>query len=68
MSEAFILNGRYRLTTELGTGGMAVVYRAIDLELGRQVAVKLLRESYANDAAFVARFQQEARAAASGTP
>jgi len=65
MSEAFILNGRYRLTVELGSGGMAVVYKAIDLELGRQVAVKLLREGYANDGAFLARFQQEARAAAS---
>lgn len=65
MSEAFILNGRYRLTVELGSGGMAVVYKAIDLELGRQVAVKLLREGYANDDAFLVRFQREARAAAS---
>ena len=65
MSEAFILNDRYRLTVELGSGGMAVVYKAIDLELGRQVAVKLLREGYADDTSFLTRFQQEARAAAS---
>jgi serine/threonine-protein kinase len=64
MSESFILNRRYRLTEELGSGGMAVVYKAVDLELGRQVAVKLLRERYASDDAFLARFQQEARAAA----
>ena len=65
MSEAFVLNDRYRVTAELGSGGMAVVYKAIDLELGRQVAVKLLREGYADDNAFLVRFQQEARAAAS---
>jgi serine/threonine-protein kinase len=44
---------------------MAVVYRAVDTLLQRQVAVKVLRESYAGDPAFLARFQREAQASAS---
>jgi len=60
-----VLNGRYRLTALLGEGGMAMVYEAEDLLLGRRVAVKLLREQYASDEGFLTRFQREARAAAS---
>ncbi len=59
-----VLNGRYSLSALLGEGGMAVVYEAEDLLLGRKVAVKLLREQFAADAGFLARFQREARAAA----
>lgn len=44
---------------------MAVVYEAKDLLLGRKVAIKVLREQFASDAGFLARFQREARAAAS---
>src|SRR5918999_937219 len=60
-----VLGGRYRLVELLGEGGMATIYRAHDERLGRDVAVKLLRPEYGRDAAFVARFRQEAQSAAS---
>ncbi len=62
--EGTLLNGRYRLLELLGSGGMAVVYKGVDTVLHRPVAVKILREAYAGDPAFLARFQREARAAA----
>ncbi len=58
------LNERYQVHERIGEGGMALVYRATDLRLNRQVAVKMLRPQYAGDPEFVARFEQEARAAA----
>ncbi len=62
--ESVLLNDRYRLLELVGSGGMAVVYRGVDTLLRRQVAVKVLREGFASDPAFLARFQREARAAA----
>lgn len=59
-----LLNQRYKLVGPLGAGGMALVYKAQDLSLGRLVAVKILRETLIHDPEFLARFQQEARAAA----
>ena len=56
--------GRYRLERPLGHGGMATVYLAQDEELHRPVAIKLLAENLAGDAAFRERFLREARLAA----
>jgi serine/threonine protein kinase len=64
MDEPVILNNRYRLEERLGSGGMAMVYRARDLTLERDVAIKLLRENFSKDPAFQDRFRQEAKAAA----
>ena len=59
------LGGRYRLIELLGQGGMATIFRAMDTQLGRDVAVKLLRPEYLRDPDFSSRFRQEAQAAAS---
>jgi eukaryotic-like serine/threonine-protein kinase len=55
-----LLAGRYQLLEELDTGGMASVWKGHDQVLGRDVAIKLLREELAADAKFAARFRQEA--------
>ena len=60
-----LINKRYALRDLLGAGGMAKVYLAHDKLLGRDVALKVLREQYAEDKGFVGRFEREARAAAS---
>ena len=59
-----LLGGRYRVQSTLGTGGMAVVYRAEDAILGRTVALKTLHRRYAEVPSFRRRFRQEARAMA----
>jgi serine/threonine-protein kinase len=58
-----LISGRYRLIAPLGEGGMATIWRAIDQQLDREVAVKLLRPQFSADAGFAARFKQEARSA-----
>ncbi len=58
------LQVEYELLEELGRGGMAIVYRARERQLEREVAIKVLPFSLAFDAEFVERFQREARTAA----
>ncbi|MFF9218286.1 protein kinase domain-containing protein [Streptomyces viridosporus] len=57
-------DGRYRLTHRLGRGGMAEVFAAEDVRLGRTVAVKLLRSDLAEDPTSKARFTREAQSVA----
>jgi serine/threonine-protein kinase len=64
MQENQVLKERYRLEERLGSGGMAIVYRASDLLLARTVAIKLLRQDFTSDAEMSGRFRQEALAAA----
>jgi eukaryotic-like serine/threonine-protein kinase len=59
-----LLNGRYRLDAQIGTGGMSTVYRAFDTVLERQVAIKLLHRNIAQDSDQLERFRREARAVA----
>jgi Tol biopolymer transport system component len=57
--------GHYRLSSKLGEGGMGAVYRATDTKLNRDVAVKVLPDSFASDPDRLARFAREAQVLAS---
>lgn len=59
------INGRYQVLSELGDGGMAIVYKAKDLILDRLVAVKVLRNEFSRDEDFIKRFHREAESVAS---
>lgn len=60
-----VIVGRYELLEKIGDGGMAVVYKAKDRLLNRQVAVKILKPEYTNDEKFINNFRKESHAAAS---
>ena len=68
LAPGHVIAGRYRLKQRLGAGGMGAVYQAEDLKLGREVAVKVLREGFAADAERLARFEREARLLAAWCP
>ncbi|MGN9813501.1 serine/threonine-protein kinase [Micromonospora sp. BQ11] len=61
LSSELVLSGRYRLDDRVATGGMGDVWRATDLILGRQIAVKVLLPALVSDPDFIARFRAEAR-------
>lgn len=59
-----IISQRYKILEIIGKGGMAIVYKANDLKLGRDVTFKVLKDDYIDDEGFINRFSTEARAAA----
>ncbi len=65
LQEGLLIADRYEIKEKIGSGGMAVVFKAIDHKLGRTVALKIMRDEYNEDAEFVKRFESEAQSAAS---
>ncbi len=59
------LASRYEIQEEIGRGGMATVYRAVQKNLNRQVALKVIHQNLVHDSEFVARFHREAQVCAS---
>jgi serine/threonine-protein kinase len=59
-----LLDNRYEILEIIGTGGMAIVYKALCHRLNRYVAVKILRDELARNEEFRRRFQTESRAVA----
>lgn len=59
-----VLSGKYRVTRELGRGGMAAVYEAENVDIGKRVAIKVLAQELTSSSVVVERFLREARAAA----
>ena len=59
-----IIQNRYEIIEEVGTGGMSVVYKAKCHVLNRYVAIKVLKPEFADDKSFVSKFRVEAQSAA----
>ena len=64
LTEGMNIADRYEIIEKIGTGGMSDVYKAIDNLLGRNVAVKVLKNEYSEDMNFLTKFRTEAQAAA----
>ncbi|MGA2926890.1 MAG: protein kinase, partial [Solirubrobacteraceae bacterium] len=64
LREGTLIDGRYRIVSRLGSGGMADVFLAEDQQLGRKIALKLLHRRFSEDPGFVERFRREAQSAA----
>ncbi|MBQ5485002.1 MAG: serine/threonine protein kinase, partial [Lachnospiraceae bacterium] len=64
LTNGTFLGNRYEIIEKIGTGGMSDVYRAKDHSLSRDIAIKVLKQEFANDSAFVSKFRAEAQAAA----
>ena len=62
--DKIILDNRYEIVQQIGVGGMAKVYKAKDKLLDRYVAIKILKEQYAEDEEFLKKFNNEAQSAA----
>ena len=62
IAQGTIVGHRYRIVDLIGTGGMAHVYRAVNLSTRKVVAIKVLKDEFRNDAEFLHRFEREARA------
>jgi serine/threonine-protein kinase len=59
-----VLNNRFRIGELIGSGGMSLIYKGLDQNKRRDVAIKMLREQYSDDPEFVARFRREGQAVA----
>ena len=64
MDTGKIFHDRYEILEKIGSGGTSLVYKARDVLLNRLVTIKILREQFASDEAFVRRFRNEAQAVA----
>ena len=65
LEKGTVISKRYQIIEKLGSGGMAVAYKARDMRLGRFVTVKVLKDEYSENDDFLAKFSSEASAAAS---
>ncbi len=64
ITQGVFIADRYEVIDRVGSGGMSDVYRAKDHILGREVAIKILKQEFSEDATFVAKFRTEAQSAA----